>query len=198
MADQNRLDQLVDSILSLNPILEVTAADALKDIAKCIFWRGFQQSDHKTIVYSVVGVHSSFSLFLEVRKGSLLTTLWNIHARFDDEYCAYFDSTAMDSSADSSTEIHFLWHVRGIDIHSKRINRGFVNWTLMRSIQDACCIKSIGVQAFSKLFVHLLLCFPAFILNNLVYSPPMPATFMYVTNLSHIFNHLMCIVNNYG
>lgn len=176
--DANCLDHLVDSILSLNPVMEVAAIDSLRDIAKCIFWNGFQRNDNaKVAVFNVVGANSSFCLFLEVRKGSLLTTLWNTYARCDEEYCAYFDSSILDVS-DNKTEHQILWHVCGIDTNCERISYGVVNWNVMRSIQEACCIKLIGVQAFSKMFVHLLISLPAFTLNNFIYAPPMPATYM--------------------
>jgi hypothetical protein len=166
-------------------ILEEDAATALIVLAYCIIWEGCKDSERKMIRYALKKPQSHEyigTIILEVMKGSLFTTVWNIHARIDDEYSIYLLVPSLSGNIVHDTKI-LLCHTKGYDAFNRKIHDGSVNWKEWNEIRILLNFTSIGLLTFTRLFVHFLITFPYYIYHA-IYCPPMPVTFMYEMHLS--------------
>jgi hypothetical protein len=114
------------------------------------------------------------ALRLTAVKGSFFTTLWNIHARVDDQYTLEYTATDTIANAHSSK---FLWRVKGVDAYNQKITSSHVDWNNLRELQRELNLQIVGVLAFTEVLGQLLLILPSFHDSGRLQAP-MPAAFM--------------------
>ena len=108
---------------------------------------------------------------LEVIRGSIMTFVWNKHARIDDEYI-------LSMEINGEQELCHLWTVSGIDGLSGTVADWDVNWLNWRKLYEMPFItNNIGLITFVKFTSHLLSCLPCSIENNFL-TTPMPLFLM--------------------
>ena len=152
--------------------LQSNEASVLAAIGAQIGLRSFS-NDSKSFHFIVNSQSTAVEvgeLRLQVVKGSLLTYIWNIFARVDDEYNLEFTSVNCSISAN-------IWAMKGMDPWNLKIVSGKVNWTNMRVIYDKMGIMTVGLHSFSRLLGKLLLSLPTYHKTQFL-AAPMPASFM--------------------
>jgi len=136
----------------------------------------FQHSHHQQVVpqQEPQKLQQTSRLYLKVKKGSLLTFIWNVFARFDDEYIL---SVKDDKNNLLLEEGRPLWQMKGIDVFNQKLSEGSVNWKYMQQLYEQVKLPSVGVYAFAKMLGKLLITLPLYS-SVRQYVVPMPVSFM--------------------
>ncbi len=133
--------------------------------------------DHKLCKFTLRSegdLVETFRIYLRVLKGSILTNVWNVLARFDDEYAIY--AKGGDSNIIQDDEA-LLCYLKWVDIYNKKLVEGNLNWFFMNKLHAFTQLQSVGVLAFAKMLGRIIICLPCFVFMR-KYIIPMPLAFM--------------------
>lgn len=169
--------ELVEIIVK-QEFLEEDAIDAFKLLGSLVSL-DFISPDHKQCKFTIRGDTDgesveTFRVYLRVIKGSILTNIWNMLARFDDEYAVYAKGGHTNIIQDDDG---LLWYLKWVDIYEKKLVEGNINWFFMYKLHEFTKLQSIGVLAFSKMLGRIIMSLPCFVFMK-QYVVPMPIAFM--------------------
>lgn len=135
-------------------------------------------SDEKLQVFEVRSPISKESvyLWLNVCRGSIMTIIWSIFARMDEEYIVYL-STNLSLTLKEVKKCRVLVHMKGIDVSHYRVEQGVVDWNAMQSLHSLLGLKTLGLFWFAKQLFKLLISLPLY-LRSYSFQIPVPAAIM--------------------
>ena len=111
-------------------------------------------------------------LVFYVKIGSVMTEIWNVYARTDEEIQLF-----MEIPLNGQVHRHLLWQLVGVDGINSKLSSWFVNWHIFCDLQRLLNVDKIGLLQFAKYLSLLIIAIPIN-RNKIEFQMPSPAQLM--------------------